>query len=95
MHQNAYMSLSIAINGRSPALKRLIAAVSPTRLLVESDIHDVLQCTDLTWQMVCTIASVRGWDVEEKWAEDSEKEEWGVVRRLEENWIAFTSTRVN
>ena len=70
----------------------MIASASPERILAESDIHDITHCTELTWEMVCTIASVRDWPIEEEWIEDLEKEKWGVVRRVRENWITFSRT---
>ncbi|KAL5534081.1 hypothetical protein ACEPAG_542 [Sanghuangporus baumii] len=86
---NIYLSLSIAINGRSPNHRRLIASASPDRLLAESDIHDLTQCTKRTWDMVLTIAEVKGWNVEEQWEDTLDENEWGVVRRLEHNFQNF------
>lgn len=62
-----------------------------SRIMVESDYHDIDHCTQRTWEMVLIVAEVKGWWVEENWDYDGhEKEEsWGVVRRLEENWKAF------
>ena len=41
--------------------------------------------------MILTIAEVKGWRVEETWdyGENDTQADWGVVRRLEENWILF------
>lgn len=41
--------------------------------------------------MILTIAEVKGWRVEEVWdySENDAQEDWGVVRRLEENWKLF------
>ncbi|KAL5495101.1 SCN1 [Sanghuangporus weigelae] len=86
---NIYLSLSTAINGRSPNHRRLIASASPDRLLAESDIHDLIQCTERTWDMVLNIAEVKGWNVEEQWEDTLDETEWGVVRRLEHNFQRF------
>jgi len=94
LHPNAYISLSQLINQRSPAHESLIRACSPTRILAESDYHDISSTTKYTWNIVATIASLRGWRVEERWdATELEKPEaeWGVVRRLQQNWQAFAS----
>jgi len=46
--------------------------------------------------MVLTIAEVKGWQVEDTWEDEVEETEWGVVRRLEDNWKAFkTGHRVS
>lgn len=38
-----------------------------------------------------TLAEVKGWRVEEAWdySENDTEANWGVVRRLEENWKLF------
>lgn len=69
--------------------RKLIAAASPERLLAESDIHEIGQCTERTWVMFCTIAEVRGWPLEDEWEADLQEDCWGVVRKLESNWIRF------
>lgn len=38
--------------------------------------------------MVLIVAEVKGWQVEDKW-DVIEETEWGVVRRLEDNWKIF------
>lgn len=89
-HRNVFMSLSTAINGRSPNHRALIAACSPHRILVESDYHAIEGCTRRTWDMVLTVAEVKGWSVEMTWIDDDiREEEWGVVRHLENNWHEF------
>ncbi|KAL4070703.1 hypothetical protein J3A83DRAFT_4372885 [Scleroderma citrinum] len=87
-HRNVFMSLSTAINGRSLNHRELIAVCSPDRILVESDYHAVEECTQRTWDMVRTVAEIKGWSVEAIWTNVKE-EEWGVVRRLENNWYQF------
>ncbi|KAG9314127.1 hypothetical protein JVU11DRAFT_4912 [Chiua virens] len=88
-HLNVYMSLSTAINGRSPNLRALIDACSSSRILAESDYQSIEECAERTWEMVLTIAEIKGWTVETTWIEDSRTEDWGVVRRLERNWQEF------
>lgn len=52
-------------------------------------------CASRTWEMVQTVAEVKGWRVEKEWdypAEDGNeeaREAWGVVKRLEANWQTF------
>ncbi|KZT08659.1 TatD DNase family Scn1 [Laetiporus sulphureus 93-53] len=96
-HPNLFLSLSTAINTRSVAHKSLIQGCSPYRILSESDFHDVRFSAPYTWDMVVRIAEEKGWWIESteeevlsgrKAGEESEGE-WGVVRRLEENWKSF------
>ncbi|TDL28087.1 TatD DNase family Scn1 [Rickenella mellea] len=96
-HPNLYLSLSTAINARSSSHKSLIAAASADRLLAESDIHEISQCLGRTWDMLCIIADVRGWEVEQEWDDDTgiPEDHWGVVRRVENNWKAFVSGNHN
>lgn len=84
-----FLSLSTVINSRSPNHKALIATCAPDRLLVESDYNNVDMCTAQTWEMVKTVAEVKGWRLEDKWVEDSDEAEWGTVKKLEENWFSF------
>jgi len=88
-HRNVFLSLSSVINGRSPNHKALIAACESNRILVESDYYDVDMCAERTWDMLETVAEVKGWHVEEEWVNDLEESQWGVVHKLEENWFAF------
>ncbi|KAL0951632.1 hypothetical protein HGRIS_008312 [Hohenbuehelia grisea] len=92
-HPNVFLSLSTAINGRSPNLKKLIATCAPERILVESDLDDIRLCTERTWAMVLIIAEVKGWAVEKEWADDVPISDSGVVRRLEGNWKGFQRGR--
>ena len=45
--------------------------------------------------MLCTVAEVKGWEVEKTWSyddrdgDDEDSETWGAVKRLEENWKTF------
>ncbi|KAI0094465.1 TatD DNase family Scn1 [Irpex rosettiformis] len=91
-HPNIFLSLSTAINTRSPAYRSLVTTCPDTRILVESDYHDVSYSTPQCWDMVLRIAEVKGWRVEqEEWVDGDgvSEAEWGVVRRLERNWRVF------
>lgn len=88
-----FLSLSTVINGRSLNHKALTTICSPNRILVESDFNDIDKCTERTWDMIQSIAAVKGWDVEEEWTDNLEERKWGAVRRLEENWFAFSGGR--
>lgn len=93
-HTNVFLSLSTGINARSRGHIALLRAAAPTRLLVESDFHDARLSAPYTWDMVCRIADARGWRVEQSAAEVEEvggedETQWGVVRRLAENWRTF------
>lgn len=91
-HPNVFLSLSTAINSRSANHRALIAACAPSRLLVESDFCNVRFCTTRTWDMVRIVAEVKGWRIEQDWEEEDEnadEDKWGVVRRLEQNWLRF------
>ncbi|KAJ7651668.1 TatD DNase family Scn1 [Mycena polygramma] len=88
-HSNVFMSLSTTINGRSNNLEALIAACPPDRLLIESDIDNIDQCTERCIDIIKVVARVGGWSIEEEWVDELDKEHWGVVRRLEANWRAF------
>lgn len=39
--------------------------------------------------MIQIIAHVKGWDIETEWVGGLEEDKWGVVRRLEQNWLRF------
>ncbi|KAJ7361459.1 TatD DNase family Scn1 [Mycena albidolilacea] len=88
-HNNVFMSLSTTINGRSNNLNALITACSPNRLLIESDIDNIDRCTEKCIEILNLVARVKGWPVEEGWVEDLDKDQWGVVRRIEANWKTF------
>jgi hypothetical protein len=84
-----FLSLSTIINQKQANLRPLIAECSPNRLLVESDHDDIDMCTSQTWNMIRIIAEVKGWDIETEWVDELEEDKWGVVRRLEQNWLRF------
>jgi len=62
---NLYASPSILITSRSQTAPDLIRAISPDRLLVESDSCDVRHTTKLVWAATKWIAGCRGWKVED------------------------------
>ncbi|KAG7099716.1 hypothetical protein E1B28_001534 [Marasmius oreades] len=86
---NVFLSLSTGINSRSPSHRALIEACSPDRVLVESDFHDISMCTERTWDMLRTVADVKGWNLETEWVENVADSDWGAVRLLERNWKKF------
>jgi len=58
--------------------------------------------TSQTVKMLNTVSGVKGWPIEQEWADDDDEDvdganarpkipesEWGAVRRLEANWRAF------
>lgn len=93
-HSNLFMSFSTAINGRSDNYEMLIQAADPSRILIESDLNEVSECTLRTWSMFCNIAAIKGWKVEDRlWAGGEPEKEWGVIRRIEANWLAFRGGR--
>ncbi|OAX44929.1 Metallo-dependent hydrolase [Rhizopogon vinicolor AM-OR11-026] len=88
-HSNVFLSLSTAVNSRSPNHRALIAACSSHRILVESDFYQIDECVQRTWDMVLIVAEVKGWPVEAAWEGVIEDSQFGVVRRLEKNWREF------
>lgn len=40
--------------------------------------------------MITTIADVKGWHIETQWNPALTEANWGTIRRLEENWNAFS-----
>lgn len=83
------MSLSTVINTRSPGHRDLIAACPDDRILAESDYNNLSSLAGQTWDMIMRVALVKGWTIESEWAEDVPIEQWGVVRKLEQNWASF------
>ncbi|EIW72316.1 hypothetical protein TREMEDRAFT_66816 [Tremella mesenterica DSM 1558] len=61
---NLYASPSILITGRSTSAPDLIRSISPDKLLVESDSHDVRLSGRLVWAACVWIASCRSWRLE-------------------------------
>ncbi|KAA1468088.1 TatD DNase family Scn1 [Dentipellis sp. KUC8613] len=97
-HPNVFLSLSTAINARSPNHRILIKGANPSRLLAESDQEKISESGKMTWDMICTIAEAKGWRIEDKWdypdddgdkLQEIHKSDWGVVKRLEMNWRKF------
>lgn len=79
---NLYASPSIYITGRSASAADLIRAISPRRMLVESDTHDVRQTTRLVYAACEWIARCKGWRLEGKDGESVE--EWDPPRLAKE-----------
>ncbi|KAF8167351.1 hypothetical protein B0H34DRAFT_645680 [Crassisporium funariophilum] len=88
-HGNVFLSLSTVINHKHANHRTLIAACSPGRILVESDYNDIDMCTSQTWDMIHIIAEVKGWEIETEWIDNLEEDNWGVVHKLEDNWLRF------
>ncbi|KAG8816406.1 hypothetical protein FRC19_000388, partial [Serendipita sp. 401] len=89
-YPNIFLSLSDVINSRSENHVHLIKGCAEDRLLAESDYDNIQHSVSQTWKMVETIANLRGWEVETSWEEEAPPlEKWGVVRRLERNWLRF------
>ena len=57
--------------------------------MVESDFNDAAYLASQTCDMLTTIAEVKGWPIEQSWDADIPEAQWGVVRRLESNWLRF------
>lgn len=87
----------INVRPNSTAINQLIQACDSTRLMVESDFARLSDTTQRTWDVLCLIARERGWRIESEWdyTEDGDEydgthdEMWGVVKRIESNWLAF------
>ena len=39
--------------------------------------------------MLNLVAEIKGWHVEDRWEDELEPDQWGAVRKLEENWRLF------
>lgn len=100
---NLYASPSIFITSRSQSAPDLIRAISPRRILVESDSHDVRLTTKLVWAATRWIAGCRGWKIEDGFHEwtlkDGEDEQVGSDGQVsldgegKEVWVARTLER--
>ncbi|KAF9270711.1 Metallo-dependent hydrolase [Marasmius fiardii PR-910] len=88
-YSNVFLSLSTVINSRSPNHSALIEVCSPDRILVESDYNHISMCTKRTWDMLRTVADIKGWSIETEWVEDVAESDWGAIRMLERNWKRF------
>jgi hypothetical protein len=97
---NVFISPSAIHNTRSENHKKLIEAVSPKRLLIESDYNAMSELTPQTVEMLKAVSEIKGWPIEQEWIDDEDldgadgrskipENEWGAVRRLEANWKAF------
>ncbi|WWD20021.1 hypothetical protein CI109_104494 [Kwoniella shandongensis] len=84
---NLYASPSIFITGRSPSASQLIKSISPERILVESDSHDVRLSSRLVWAAAEWVSRCKGWKLEGR---DGNAEEWdmwddGETEEFDEN----------
>lgn len=97
---NVFISPSAIYNTRSESHKKLIEAVSPNRLLIESDYNTMSEVTSQTVKILNTVSEIKGWPIEQEWIDDEDvdgvntrtripESEWGAVRRLEANWKTF------
>lgn len=57
--------------------------------MVESDYNDAAHLTSQTWDIIKVVAEVKGWPIEDHWEADLSEDQWGVVRRLENNFKLF------
>lgn len=90
---NLYISPSIFITSRSASAVPLIRAVSPTRMLVESDSHDVRLSTRLVWAATVWIGRLRGWKIEgfDRRGEDGDEEdEWEMAENAGDEEEVFS-----
>ncbi|GAA6019417.1 hypothetical protein JCM11491_004821 [Sporobolomyces phaffii] len=77
-HSNVFFSFSTIVSGRSPHFHKLLRAIEPDRLLVESDFSDTREIDHQIWEVFEAICQARGWSVEE------------AASTLERNWDRFT-----
>ncbi|GAA5898536.1 putative endodeoxyribonuclease [Sporobolomyces salmoneus] len=77
-HSNIFFSFSTIISGRSPNFFKLLQAIEPERLLLESDFSDTTQIDLQIWEIFEAICEARSWTPEE------------TVQILERNWRRFT-----
>lgn len=91
---NLYASPSILVTGRSGSAEDLIRAISPGRILIESDCHDARLTTRLVWGACVWISTCKGWQLGEEGDTAKDFAEKGhnqtdIVRQLEANWARF------
>ncbi|KAK8849400.1 hypothetical protein IAR55_004732 [Kwoniella newhampshirensis] len=73
---NLYASPSILITGRSPTASQLIRSISPRRILVESDSHDVRLSSRLVWAATEWISRCKKWNLEGGGSDGEDVPEW-------------------
>lgn len=83
--RNIYASPSLLITARSASSPSLIKAVSPDRILVESDTHDVRLSAKLVWGAVEWIGRCKGWSVEGSDGKEVEPWEMGGADEDDDN----------
>ncbi|GAA6038925.1 hypothetical protein JCM8097_000577 [Rhodosporidiobolus ruineniae] len=76
-HPNAFFSFATIISGRSPHFHSLLRAISPSRLLLESDYSHTAEIDHQIWEVFEEVQAARDWTAEE------------TVKRLEENWEEY------
>jgi TatD DNase family protein len=59
-----YFSFSYVVNSRSLKLKQNIAVIPEDRILLESDVHSVLQVDEAMRLIIEFISSCKGWDID-------------------------------
>ncbi|KAJ8295901.1 Cut9-interacting protein scn1 [Rhodotorula toruloides] len=78
-HPNVFFSFATIISGRSPHFHKLLQAIEPDRLLVESDFSDTREIDNQIWEVFQEILTALSWTPEE------------AVSRLGANWERFVS----
>ncbi|GAA5855482.1 hypothetical protein JCM8547_007853 [Rhodosporidiobolus lusitaniae] len=76
-HHNVFFSFATIISGRSPHFHRLLQAIEPHRLLVESDFSDTSEIDNQIWECL------------EEMQEALSLSASDLVSRLEANWKRF------
>ncbi|BGP14613.1 hypothetical protein JCM10213_002219 [Rhodosporidiobolus nylandii] len=76
-HHNVFFSFATIISGRSPHFHKLLQAIEPSRLLIESDFSDTAEIDNQIWECLEEIQEARGWSADE------------AVSQLEANWRRF------
>ncbi|GAA5967354.1 hypothetical protein JCM11641_000522 [Rhodosporidiobolus odoratus] len=77
MHHNIFFSFATIISGRSPHFHKLLQAIEPDRLLIESDFSDTAEIDNQMWECLEEIQEARGWAAEE------------AVAQLQRNWNRY------
>ncbi|POY72672.1 hypothetical protein BMF94_4501 [Rhodotorula taiwanensis] len=63
-HPNAFFSFATIISGRSPAFNKLLRAIEPHRLLMESDFSDTSEIDHQIWEVFEEIQTALDWTAE-------------------------------
>ncbi|GJN87436.1 hypothetical protein Rhopal_000385-T1 [Rhodotorula paludigena] len=78
-HANAFFSFATIISGRSPHFHKLLRAIEPDRLLVESDFSDTREIDNQIWEVFEEIQVALDWTADK------------AVEQLEANWKRFST----